>query len=96
MKKFLISVFVALAILGASAQTKSQPTDSTGKAKTEQVTNQPTQGKKVKNNGTPTGRTCKGRPVYKGAKGGLYVIRVSNRTGNEYKQYVKEQQLDKQ
>lgn len=95
MKKYFISALCALAILGASAQAKTQPTPN-GKATTEQVTTQPTQGKKVKNNGQPTGRTYKGYPVYKGAKGGLYVIRVSKRTGNEYKQYVKEEQLDKQ
>ena len=91
MKKIIISAICCLAILGASAQAKTQPTDQ-GKAKTEQVT---TNGKKVKNNGTLTKHTYKGMPVYQGAKGSYYVIRTSKKTSNEYKQYIKESQFDK-
>lgn len=36
---------------------------------------------------TKDGKTL---PVYRGAKGGLFVIRTSAKTGNQYKQYVKE------
>ena len=93
MKKIIISAICCLAILGASAQAKTQPTTN-GKATTEQIT-QPAQGKKVKNNGTLTKHTYKGMPVYQGAKGGYYVIRVSKKSGNEYKQYIKEEQFDK-
>lgn len=95
MKKIIITL-AALIMMGATSasaatqahiQAKSQP-------KTEQVTGQ-AQGKKVKNNGKPTGHTYKGHPVYQGAKGGYYVIRTSKKTGNEYKQYIKSEQFDK-
>ncbi len=95
MKKLIITM-AALIMMGATSasaatqaqiQAKSQP-------KTEQVTGQQ-QGKKVKNNGKHTGHTYKGYPVYQGAKGGYYVIRVSKKSGNEYKQYVKPEQFDK-
>lgn len=95
MKKLIITL-AALIMIGATSasaatqaqnQTKNQP-------KTEQITNQ-AQGKKVKNNGKPIGHTYKGYPVYQGAKGGYYVIRVSKKTGNEYKQYIKQEQFDK-
>lgn len=94
MKKIIITL-AALIMMGATSasaatqahtQTKTQP-------KTEQVTGQ--QGKKVKNNGKPTGHTYKGYPVYQGSKGGYYVIRTSKKTGNEYKQYIKPEQFDK-
>lgn len=90
MKKLIITVVALLTIMGAASQTKSAMNEN-GKPAIEQVAT----GKKVvKNNGTPTGRTYKGYPVYKGAKGGMFVIRVSKKTGNEYKQYVKDEQLD--
>ena len=28
-------------------------------------------------------------PIYKGAKGGTFIIRVSKKSGKEYKQYLK-------
>ena len=94
MKKYFISALCALAILGAIAQVKTQPTTN-GKTTTEQVTTQPTQAKKVKHNGTLTTHTYKGYPVYQGSKGGYYVIRTSKKTGNEYTQYIKPEQFDK-
>lgn len=96
MKKIIITL-AALIMMGATSasaatQAQNQPK---GKPATEQVTTQPTQGKKVKNNGKPTGHTYKGYPVYQGSKGGYYVIRTSKKSGNEYKQYVKPEQFDK-
>lgn len=95
MKKIIITL-AALIMMGAtsaSAATQAQ-NQSKNQPKTEQIT-KPTQGKKVKNNGKPTGHTYKGYPVYQGAKGGYYVIRTSKKTGNEYKQYIKQDQFDK-
>lgn len=90
MKRIIIVLLACIAIIGASAQTTNKP--AADKAKTERVNN----GKKaVKNNGTLTKHTYKGYPVYQGPKGGYYVIRVSKKTGNEYKQYIKPEQLDK-
>lgn len=96
MKKIIITL-AALIMMGAtSASAATQAQDqSNGKPATEQVSTQPAQGKKVKNNGKPTGHTYKGYPVYQGSKGGYYVIRTSKKTGNEYKQYVKQDQFDK-
>lgn len=95
MKKIIITL-AALIMMGAtsaSAATQAQ-TQTKTQPKTEQVISQ-AQGKKVKNNGKPTGHTYKGYPVYQGSKGGYYVIRTSKKTGNEYKQYVKAEQFDK-
>lgn len=95
MKKVIITL-AALIMMGAtsaSAATQAQ-NQSKNQPKTEQITNQ-AQGKKVKNNGTLTKHTYKGYPVYQGAKGGYYVIRTSKKTGNEYKQYIKVEQIDK-
>lgn len=94
MKKIIITL-AALIMMGAtsaSAATQAQNQAKT-QPKTEQITSQ--QGKKVKNNGKPTGHTYKGYPVYQGSKGGYYVIRTSKKTGNEYKQYIKPEQFDK-
>ena len=94
MKKLIITL-AALIMMGATSasaatqaqnQAKSQP-------KTEQVTGP--QGKKVKNNGTLTKHTYKGYPVYQGSKGGLYVERVSKRTGKPYRQYLNKRQQAK-
>lgn len=95
MKKLIITL-AALIMMGAtsaSAATQAQ-NQSKNQPKTEQITNQ-AQGKKVKNNGKPTGHTYKGYPVYQGSKGGYYVIRTSKKSGNEYKQYIKPEQFDK-
>lgn len=95
MKKIIITL-AALIMMGAtsaSAATQAQ-NQSKNQPKTEQVTGQQ-QGKKVKNNGTLTKHTYKGYPVYQGSKGGYYIIRVSKKTGNEYKQYIKQDQFDK-
>lgn len=90
MKKILLTLAVLIMMGATNASAATQRTSET-KPQTEQVK---TQGKKVKNNGTLTDRTYKGMPVYKGAKGGLYVIRVSKKSGNEHKQYVKPEKLD--
>lgn len=95
MRKIIITL-AALIMMGAtsaSAATQAQ-TQTKTQPKTEQITNQ-AQGKKVKNNGTMTKHTYKGYPVYQGSKGGYYIIRVSKKTGNEYKQYIKQDQFDK-
>ena len=85
-----IALMAALAPIGAHAQ------DNNSKPATEQVA---TQGKQVKK-GEPTNlvyTTKDGQriPVYRGAKGGLFVIRTSAKTGSQYKQYVKEEQCQK-
>lgn len=92
--KRLIITLAALIAMSMSPAAAQQRTETKTQPKTEQVTGQ-AQGKKVKNNGKPTGHTYKGYPVYQGAKGGYYVIRVSKKTGNEYKQYIKPEQFDK-
>ena len=91
MKKLIITVVALLSIMGAASQTKNTMS-TTNKPATEQVS---ADKKAVKNNGTLTTHTYKGMPVYQGSKGGLYVIRVSKKTGREYKQYIKPEQLDK-
>lgn len=83
---------IALAPVSINAQTK----DNT-KAKTEQTAKDAP--KKVKA-GEPTNLVYKTKdgqllPVYRGAKGGLFVIRTSGKTKNEYKQYVKEDQCQR-
>ena len=95
MKKLIItlSALIMMGATSASAATQAQ-NQAKSQPKTEQVTSQ-AQGKKVKNNGKPTGHTYKGYPVYQGSKGGYYVIRTSKKTGNEYKQYIKPEQFDK-
>lgn len=92
--KRLIITLAALIAMSMSPAAAQQRTETKTQPKTEQVTGQQ-QGKKVKNNGKPTGHTYKGYPVYQGTKGGYYVIRTSKKTGNEYKQYVKPEQFDK-
>lgn len=96
MKK-IITLIAALAIMmGASAQ---RPNNATSKLpsvpRIEQVSDkqQPKQGK-------PTGKyyTTKDGdrlPVYQGSKGGLYVERVSKRTGKPYRQYLNNKQKAK-
>ena len=86
-----IALMAALAPIGAHAQDNNN-----SKPATEQVA---TQGKQVKK-GEPTNlvyttKDGKTLPVYRGAKGGLFVIRTSQKTGNQYKQYVKEEQCQK-
>ena len=93
MKKLIITM-AALIAISMSPAAAQQRTESKTQPKTEQITNQ-AQGKKVKNNGKPTGHTYKGYPVYQGSKGGHYIIRTSKKTGNEYKQYIKPDQFDK-
>lgn len=94
MKKIIITL-AALIMMGAtSASAATQAQNQANQPKTEQITSQ-AQGKKVKNNGTLTKHTYKGYPVYQGSKGGYYIIRVSKKTGNEYKQYIKPEQFDK-
>ena len=95
MKKIIITLAALIMMTTASASAATQRTTESNKPATEQVTTNPTQGKKVKNNGTLTNHTYKGYPVYQGAKGGYYVVRVSKKTGNEYKQYIKQEQFDK-
>jgi type IV secretory pathway protease TraF len=34
-------------------------------------------------------------PVYQGSKGGLYIIRVSKKSGEEYRQYIAEEKKSK-
>jgi hypothetical protein len=34
-------------------------------------------------------------PVYQGLKGGLYIIRVSGKTGEKYKQYINKEKQSK-
>lgn len=52
------------------------------------VSNAKTKKEPVKTNLT---HTIKGKtyPVYKGAKGGYFIIRESKKTGKKYKQYLK-------
>lgn len=100
MKRLLITICAALAIMGASAQRTT--TTQQAKPLTQAVTKLPTdskqqnqsKGKEIKP-GTPTPHTYKGYPVYQGAKGGYYVIRTSQKTGNQYKQYIKPDKFDK-
>ena len=90
MKRLLITICAALAIMGASAQAKQMQPKAV-KATTEV---QAPKGKEIKP-GKATNHTYKGYPVYQGAKGGYYVIRVSKKSGKEYKQYIKPEQFDK-
>lgn len=98
MKKF-ITLIAALAIMmGASAQrlnnaTTKLPTVPRIEQTDKQQPKQPKQGK-------PTGKfyTTKDGdrlPVYQGSKGGLYVERVSKRTGKPYRQYLNRKQKNK-
>lgn len=94
MKKIIITLAALIMMGTTSASAATQAQNQANQPKTEQVINQ-AQGKKVKNNGKPTGHTYKGYPVYQGSKGGYYVIRTSKKSGNEYKQYIKPEQFDK-
>lgn len=98
MKRLIITLCAALAILGASAQRTT--TTQQAKPLTQVVTKLPTdakqqsKGKEIKP-GAPTPHTYKGYPVYQGAKGGYFVIRTSQQTGKQYKQYIKPEKFDK-
>lgn len=88
MKRLFITICTALAIMCGGSMAAQQPT----KADTTQVTT--TQAKAIKP-GKPTPHTYKGYPVYQGAKGGYFVIRTSQKTGKQYKQYIKPEKFDK-
>lgn len=45
--------------------------------------------KTVIKSGDPVAYVKDGLTYYKGSKGGIYTIRTSKKTGNQYKQYVK-------
>lgn len=86
MKRVLLTLALAMMFsLALDAQTKVVK-DSTGNYVT--VTSV-----KKKSTSTKTGKflTIKDvkYPIYKGSKGGLYVIRTSKKSGKEYKQYLK-------
>lgn len=84
-KQFILFMFVSISVLFASsyAYTQSKPTDS---ANTAALT--------AKMRGTFIKDTLVAgslRPMYSGAKGGRYVIRISSVTNKPYKQYFKKQ-----
>ena len=94
MRKIFLTLVAAMTIALAPASLGAQ-TDNETQVKTEQTTT----AKTVKP-GEPTNliyRTKDGKtlPVYRGKKGGLFVIRTSQKTGNEYRQYVKEEQCER-
>jgi hypothetical protein len=105
-KNFLIVLIVLLICYSAQAtaqtQTKAGPateataTDDTAQIKI--VNGQPVQVAKVatakagavKTLGVWTLKTGAKYPIYKGSKGGYYILRTSKKSGKEYKQYLKQ------
>lgn len=75
---FLVLVFLACLLTAAMSFAQSKPKDS---ANTVKIT-----GTHVKDT---TIRNVQ-YPLYRGAKGGMYIIRTS-KTGKQYKQYFKKQ-----
>lgn len=96
MKRIVIIIAALAIMMGASAQRLNNATSKLPTVPSiEQVSDkqQPKQGK-------PTGKfyTTKDGdrlPVYQGSKGGMYVERVSKRTGKPYRQYLNKRQQAK-
>lgn len=90
MKKLFIiiaSLTIALAPMSAQVNNNQVKTEQTDKPAKQVKQGEPT------NLVYPT-KDGKHLPVYRGAKGGLFVIRTSAKTGNQYRQYVKEDKCE--
>ena len=86
MKKLFIliaAMTIALAPMSATVNNNQVKTEQTTKETKAVKPGEPT-------NLIYTTKDGKTLPVYRGGKGGLFVIRTSAKTGNQYKQYVKE------
>lgn len=91
-KLFILIASLTIALAPMSAQVNNN------QVKTEQTEQTCKPAKQVKQ-GEPTNlvyptKDGKRLPVYRGAKGGLFVIRTSAKTGNQYRQYVKEDKCE--
>ena len=85
MKRIISLIIIAIMAIGIATADSKKPTVK--KDTTEQVTT-------TKKEPVLTSHTYKGMPVYQGAKGGYFVKRVSKKTGNEYRQYIKPDKFD--
>ena len=87
------TLFFALALLFATPYICAQNVTKKGNVITQVAKN--TKGEKKASEAKKTDYTFvvdgKSYPVYKGAKGGYYILRVSKKTGKEYKYYVTKQ-----
>ena len=85
MKKIIFKLAISIISLAGMAQEPAYKIVGNEIVKTETA--------KVKTEPTRTGltHTIKGvkYPVYQSAKGAYYILRVSKKTGKEYKQYLK-------
>lgn len=86
MKKQIATALVVLISIGANGQV-NVTRDSVGNFHAMTKARKPSVNKKTEY--TYTDAKGKEYPVYEGASGKYYIIRVSSKTGNEYKQYIK-------
>lgn len=95
-----IIIALAIAIAPVTINAQQQGKSATQKPATEKKADAPKSEADLIKNAKPTGRTYTSKktgqkyPVYQGKQGGLFVVRKSAKTGNWYKMYVKEEQLD--
>ena len=101
----IIIIIINLFVMSSCSAQSTSPKQTTGTAKQKETnvvktadgnyTAKTTAGTKTATPPKASGKTytdSKGKvyPVYQGAKGGLYIIRVSAKTGKEYKYYLQD------
>ena len=100
MKRLLITLCTLLIIVGSAAAQRVKRDASGRLLRTETIVSKPRTDTIANRNGKATGyfyKTSDGQylPVMQGSKGGLYVDRVSKKTGEPYRMYLDEKQKAK-
>jgi len=98
MKKLLITIFAALAVISSASAAEASDRKYEINGRTITATTTTTTSRKAAQPATPTGYNYKTKdgqllPVYKTATGRYFVERVSRKSGKTYKQYLKGLQL---
>lgn len=88
MKKFIILLVLALIGLCAGARTEHKVVGNKIVAVEVKADTSAKAATATKTQYTYVDKDGKSYPVYRGAKGGLYILRVSKKTGNVYKYYL--------
>jgi len=83
MKKYL---FILLILLSVSTFAQSKTPEGVKQTTTVNVSSSKKTGQIITKSG-------KDYPVWESARGSFYIVRVSGNTGNEYKQYLKKEDL---
>lgn len=90
MKKFIISIFMMLALGVNNSSTYAQSVKRVGNTF---VVNKPAKSKSKPTQTKYIWEDAKGNkyPIFIGATGSCYIVKVSKKTGKEYKQYLGEE-----